>query len=286
MQNPTRLARPVLFAAGGILLYALGGGIARFLGEVVDWRAYLLGQICVTMLQLSAIFLKDAFDALRQPSRATGQPAGQFPFAAAATALTIGAVMTVLLYRFGYLNPEAFMILAVAFFLSLAYAAPPLRLCESGFGDLTNAFLVANLFPALAFLLQTGHIHRLLAMATFPLTPLFLAMMFALGFPVYAHDVKEKRQSLLIQIGWKRSMAIHNVLLVSGFLLLAVSVYFGLAWQVAWPALLVAPLALFQIWQMNQISNGMPPRWTLLVSTALATFAVTAYLMTFAFWVG
>lgn len=286
MQNLTRFARPVLFSTGGILLYALGAGIARFLGEVVDWRAYLLGQVCVTMLQLSAIFLKDAFDALRQPLRAEGRQAGQLHFAAAATALTIGAVMTVLLTSFGYLNPESFLILAVAFLLSLAYAAPPLRLCESGYGDLANAFLVANLFPALAFLLQTGHIHRLLAMATFPLTPLFLAMMFGLGFPSYARDVKANRRSLLVQIGWQRSMVIHNWLLVASFLLMAVSVFFGLSWRVAWPALLAAPVALFQIWQMNQIANGMPPRWTLLVSTALATFGVTAYLLTFAFWVG
>jgi 1,4-dihydroxy-2-naphthoate octaprenyltransferase len=286
MQNQMRFARPALFAAGGILLYALGAGIARFLGEVVDWRAYLLGQVCVSMLQLSAIFLKDAFTVLQRPSRSAVRQAGQLHFAAAATALTIGAVMTVLLYRFGYLNPEAFLILAVAFLLSLAYAAPPLRLCESGYGDLANAFLVANLFPALAFLLQAGHIHRLLAMATFPLTPLFLAMMFALGFPAYAQDVKENRRSLLVQIGWQRSMSIHNWLLAASFLLLAVSVFFGLSWQVAWPALLAAPLALFQIWQMSQIANGLAPRWTLLVSTALASFAVTAYLLTFAFWVG
>ena len=286
MQNQTRFARPVLFAAGGILLYALGAGIARFLGEVVDWRAYLLGQVCVTMLQLSAIFLKDAFHVLQNPPRSEARQAGQLHFAAAAAALTIGAVMTVLLYRYGYLNPEAFLILAVAFLLSLAYAAPPLRLCESGYGDLVNAFLVANLFPALAFLLQTGHIHRLLAMATFPLTPLFLAMMFALGFPVYAQDVKENRRSLLVQIGWQRSVLFHHWLLAAGFLLLAVSVFFGLAWQIAWPALLALPLALFQIWQMNQIANGLAPRWTLLVSTALASFAVTAYLLTFAFWVG
>jgi hypothetical protein len=34
-----RLARP-LFLLGGVLIYALGAGIARYLGAEIDWGVY------------------------------------------------------------------------------------------------------------------------------------------------------------------------------------------------------------------------------------------------------
>ena len=37
-----QLSRP-LFLLGAALLYALGAGIARYLGAELDWGAYLLG---------------------------------------------------------------------------------------------------------------------------------------------------------------------------------------------------------------------------------------------------
>ena len=38
-----RMSRP-LFLLGGILVYALGVGIARYLGSPVDWDLYLVGS--------------------------------------------------------------------------------------------------------------------------------------------------------------------------------------------------------------------------------------------------
>jgi 1,4-dihydroxy-2-naphthoate octaprenyltransferase len=57
-----RLARPH-FLIGGILLFALGGGIARYLGHSIDWGIYFLGQAWVTMMQLSTHFLNEFYNA-------------------------------------------------------------------------------------------------------------------------------------------------------------------------------------------------------------------------------
>jgi len=57
-----RLSRP-LFLIGGFLLYALGAGIARYLGYPIHWGIYLVGQVWVTLLQLSTQFLNEYYDA-------------------------------------------------------------------------------------------------------------------------------------------------------------------------------------------------------------------------------
>ncbi len=57
-----RLIRP-LFLLGGLLVYALGVGIADYLGQEIDWGIYLLGQAWVTTLQLCTHFLNEYFNA-------------------------------------------------------------------------------------------------------------------------------------------------------------------------------------------------------------------------------
>ena len=47
-----RLSRP-LFLVGAFLVYALGAGIARYLGSEIDWNAFFLGQAWITAGQLA-----------------------------------------------------------------------------------------------------------------------------------------------------------------------------------------------------------------------------------------
>jgi len=56
-----RLFQP-LYLLGGGLFYALGAGIAHYLGHAIDWQVYWLGQAWITLLQLSMIFLERYFD--------------------------------------------------------------------------------------------------------------------------------------------------------------------------------------------------------------------------------
>lgn len=290
-----RQSRP-FYLLGGLLLYALGAGLARYIGITLDWTAYWMGQGCVFMLQLSSQYLNEYFDALAERSnpRRRPLPAGENPdglprmtaLVAAATTLTIGAILTYLLLRRGDLDNSSLLLLGVAFLMALAYAVPPLRLVNSGYGELTSSILAANLFPAFAFILQAGSLHRLLAMATFPLTFLYLAMLLAFSLPDYGSDLKTGKKSLMVRIGWQRGMFLHNLLLLFAYLILLGAVAQGFPWRLAWPGLLTFPLSLFQIYQMYRIAQGAPPRWSLLTFTAMATFALTAYFFTFAIWTG
>ena len=57
-----RLSRPH-FLIGAALLYALGAGVANFLGAYINWEDYFLGQLWITFIQLSTHFLNEYYDA-------------------------------------------------------------------------------------------------------------------------------------------------------------------------------------------------------------------------------
>jgi 1,4-dihydroxy-2-naphthoate polyprenyltransferase len=301
-----RSARPWTLLTG-LLLYAIGGGIAAYLGEPVRWGVFWSGLLILLLILLSSYYLHEYFDRPAQPP--FSQPIRRPPprlhndgngvpeeapveipvprvvfLQIASTTLTIGAVLTVLMYGQGLMNPPAFLFLGLALFLALAYAVPPVRLAYSGYGELAQAVLVANIFPTMAFLLQAGEMHRLLAMLTPPLTFLYLAAVLARSLQGYYEDVKFERQTMMARLGWQRGMNLHNLLVAGAYILLAFSVFFGLPWNLTFPAMLGLPVGLYQIWQMNAIAGGAKPRWRILAFTAAATVAVTAYFINLALW--
>lgn len=291
-----RLSRPI-FLVGGALVFALGAGIARFLGTPIDWGVYLLGQGFVTLLQLSAHYLNEYFDApadANNPGRTPltggsgavgpGKLTRNFVLLAAITTLTIVASLTVLLIEYAPISPLLFLIVGLMFLGAFFYSTPPIKLVSSGYGELTTSILVAYLVPAFSFILQTGDLHRLVAMATIPLTFLHMAMMLCFEFPDYAVDIKYNKLNLLVRLGWERGMALHNILILIAFLILGLAAVVGLPLAIVLPAYIPLPIGLLQIWQMRRIAAGVKPNWNTLTMTAVVLFASEVYLLAFAFW--
>ncbi len=290
-----RIARPwVLIAC--IIFYAIGAGIAHFLGRSVDLSIYLTGQVCVLLLAFSASYLNEYFSMLEHPvlrrNPNSNRAVDEFYrlrnalIQAAVVALTVGAVLTVMLFAQGVRGPAVVIYLGVAFLLEFFYAVPPLRLAKSGFGELVTALFITGITPALAYTLQTNETHRLLILLTFPLTAIFIATTLATELQTYYSDIKEGRKTLMVAIGWQRGMSLHNILILLGYLLIGVAAVLRLPWPLTWPMLATLPVGLFQIWQMWQINTGQKPRWRLLRITALATLGIMAYLIAFALWTG
>jgi 1,4-dihydroxy-2-naphthoate octaprenyltransferase len=291
-----RLSRP-FFLLGAALVYALGVGIACYLAGTINWGAYFLGQAWVTTLQLATHYFNEYFDSPADAANANrtlfsgGSGAlGEDGFPrevalwAGIAALTGAASFTYLIMQSIGLNPALLMVIVFIFLGAFFYSIPPVRLVESGYGELTTSIVVASLVPALAFLLQTGELHRLVAMSTFPLIFLHLAMMLAFELPDFANDLKYEKLTLMVRLGWERGMVMHNVLILAAYVLVGVAMVFGFPTPVALPALLTLPLGLFQIWYMNRIAAGAKPNWTLLGWMAVLLFGVTTYLMAFSFW--
>jgi 1,4-dihydroxy-2-naphthoate octaprenyltransferase len=121
-------------------------------------------------------------------------------------------------------------------------------------------------------------------MVAFPLTTLYIGMLLALELPDYASDMAQGKRPILVRIGWQRGMILHNLLILISFVILGMAFIFGLPLNVAWPVILVLPFGLFQIWQMNRIADGVKPNWNLLLLSAISTFSLAAYILTYAFW--
>jgi 1,4-dihydroxy-2-naphthoate octaprenyltransferase len=283
-----RLARPlnVIFA---VLTYILGGGIARYLGISQNIIVFWLGLGGVALAQSSMGLLAEAHRSVEQPSENDEHRAERVNLRNAALIVALGAlaalaIIAILLGQEGALSPVAMLFLGLSLIAVLAYAVPPLRLVDAGFGEFTLAVHIAMIAPALGFVLQEAEYHRLVAIISFPLTLLALAYFLILDFPTFAADEKYDRRTLLRSMGWQRAVPLHHILILGAYVLLASALLFGLAWGLIWPAFLTLPFALLQIYWLRNISQGAKPIWSLLTVNALAVFGLTAYLLTFAFW--
>lgn len=291
-----RLSRPLLLL-GGVLLYTLGTGVARYLGNLIDWNSYFLGLAWVLLVQLGMIYLNEYFgespliDDSGQNSLSGGlgiYGRGGIPrnvlLAAAFTAYAVAASLTVLLIQQPGFTSPTLVFMLVIFLGTFTMVVPPVRLVNSGYGEIVSVILFSNLVPAMAYLFQTGDLHRVLAMVTFPLTFLQLAMLLSFELPYYAQDLKYGRQTLLARAGWETGMRLHNISLLLAYLFLGLAAVFGLPLSISLPGFLTFPLAVFQIWYMNRIAGGAKPNWRLLTFVASAIYVLTAYLFAFALW--
>jgi 1,4-dihydroxy-2-naphthoate octaprenyltransferase len=291
-----KLSRP-LFLVGGVVFYTLGISIADYLGVLFDWGILLVGLLWVTMLQLSAQYLNEYFDYPADSKNLNrtffsggsgaigeGRLSRNTALIAAATTLTITASVSVILTQLVLLSPLLILIMVVSVLGAIFYSVPPVRLVTTGYGELLTSILVAFLVPSFAFILQYGELHRLVAMSTFPLTAIHLAMMIIFELPDYASDIKFEKLTLLVRIGWEHGMTLHNVLILSAYLLLGIAMFFGLPIFIALPAFLTFPLGLLEIWQLRRITAGGKPNWNALGLTVIVLLGSMTYLLAYAFW--
>ncbi|RME87995.1 MAG: hypothetical protein D6770_08000 [Anaerolineae bacterium] len=283
-----RLARPsdLVLAA---LTYALGAGAARYLGNDLRPLSLWVGLVWVLLLLFATHLLAACFQPADEPfleseSRRERARLRLMMLQLAVAALSVSAALTVLMLRDGRLTPPVLFFQALALILGLAYAIPPLRMKDRGFGELALAILLADFFPAIAFFLQAEEFHRLLAMVTTPLTALALAFFLATDFPSFATDLKYERHTMLTRLGWQRAIPLHHLLLVVAYLLFALAPLLAFPWSLLWPAFLTVPLAAYQVFMLRNIALGAKPVWRLLLLNGAAIFGLTAYSLTLTLW--
>ncbi len=274
----------------GLLLYGLGAAIARYLGITVRPLPYLAGQVIVLALQVAAHYLTgfyaipgDRID--RAPDRRPGPdserepspPARWFLYVAMA-AFGIAAVTASLLLAADSLPLPAAVLGAVGAVAAVAYAVPPLRLETSGYGELLAAFCTAVLIPSFSFSIYTAEIHRLLPLTTAPLACFTFAALIAHQLPEYGRDVRVEHRRLMVRLGWRRALRVHDGAVVLGLALQVALLLLGFPRRVAWGGLLGVPLAVAVIWYLRRIRQGTPPRWTVLRVSSQGLAGLMTYL--------
>ena len=280
-----------------ILMYVLGVGIFDYLGGSINWNTFLIGLIFIGTLQISIYFLKVFYDYQESPlvfirqeklEKADVNQLRRLRAVLVMTGisfLTISAIFAFFLIQSQVISIPAMVLILLFVFLFFFYAVPPIRLVNSGYGEIIEAVLFSNIVPALGFLFQCGDLHRLLAMATFPVTLLFIIRVLTTELPEYAADQKYGRKTLLTRMGWVQGMTMHNILVLLVYVLLAAAMLLGFPWVLGWPALLTLPIGIYQILQIRQIGNGAKPNWKILSLTSSTLLGLTAYLLAFSFWI-
>lgn len=290
-----RLSRPH-FLFGGFLLFALGAAIAKYLGEEINTLQYLLGQGFVTSIQLMGHYLNEYHDAPvdrlnenRTPFNAGSGALGpdglprSAAFYAAITMLTLTGTLAGIMLLVGEVPLLSWIFGLLGFVGSYTYSAPPLRTSVSGYGELITSLVVAGFVPSFSFSLFAGDLHRLILMSTVPLIAFHFAMMLAFELPDYASDHKYDKRTLMVRVGWETGMRMHDYAILFGIFSFLVAFLNGLPGRVAIGGLIVLPLALAQIWQMNRIRNGFPPNWRTFTLGAVLLFGLSAYFIAVGF---
>jgi len=283
-----KLIRPLhlLLAA---LTYSLGASIADYLGVTFHAAPFWLGLLGVILAQLTMSLLPEIFRLDVEPlteneTRSQRQTLRNNLLYVSLASLASLALIFYALFASDQLPTSSFFFLATSLAILLVYSIPPFRLINRGFGEILLAVHLAYVFPSIAFVLQSGDVHRFLAV-TIPLTFLTFAYFIVMNFQSFAQDQKFRRVTFLTRLGWERVVPLHHIFVLFAYIFFLAMPAFGLTLSLLWPAFLTLPFALYQILQLRNISLGLPPNWTLLNATAIAVFGLTAYFLTLTFWI-
>lgn len=286
LRNLLRLSRPIhlLLAA---LAYSFGIGLADYLGKPFLADAFWLGLVAALLAQVSMNLLGEIFRPPNEPlsegetlrERLMLRNAALYTAIASLTAVV---VIAFILYSSRRLTIESIFFLLLSLVVILLYAIPPVRLINRGFGGFLRAVHLAYIFPSLGYILQAGETHQLLFL-TVPIFFLAFGYFIVMDFPSFAADQKYERVTFLTRLGWERVIPLHHLFVLLAYVLFLASPILNVSLSLLWPAFLTLPFALFQIFQLRNISFGAPPNWILLTVTALSVFGLTLYFLTLTF---
>lgn len=295
-----RKARPYHLLTGA-LLFGLGAGLADYLGWGVRPGRYLLAQAWLTTLQLGIFLLGEKLGVdfspglierladIRQAAD-PGEPApleeegGQLLIQLGLIFLLITAALTTWMGFLGWLNPVTLTLMGLLFSGYGLIILPGLQKTLWGFQEPLFSALIIILPAALSFGVQTGKMHRFLALSTFPLYALHLAGLLVLGLVTFRRDLRQRRLTLLTGIGWETGITLHNGLVVTGFFLMALGMFFDYPAGVVLPALTALLPGAYLVWYLSRLRLGAPTRWTWLVTLSQITLYLPLYYLLFSLW--
>jgi len=279
---------PVLFA------YILGVSIAHYLGGKIDLSVTVIGLLTCLLIRDMRNFLCAYFDHpesyhstlnLNDPDREMLlQIRRPLLLIYSLVILAAGASLAMVLIYKGVFTTSVFLLLGIALLLNFFAAVPPPRFSRKGYDELIEALFITNLVPAIAFSLTGMPLSLLIIQLTLPLTLIYLAMKIALSFEGYGFDSIHGRHTLTTRFGWQTALIMHNIFILSAFVLVAIFLLMGLPWSLSWPLLLALPVGGLQILYLQSIANGVKPKWRFLRWLTVGLFIMMVYLEIISLW--
>lgn len=272
-----------------LVLYFLGIGFARFLGERIDQGTLLLGLGWLMTLSTGLHFLGDYFDTPfdqglpERQIQKSDQKKDVLIFIAAALLATT-AFLTIFWIASAGISAPLAVVLGFHFFIYGSLVVPGLGIDQTGIGEFFTSFVLVVIPPAVGYLSQVGEYHRFLTLAIFPLFPLHLGLVLTLRLKTFADDLRIDRKTLLVRLGWKRGIVVHNLMLLGGFLLFGFAMVFGMSLRMIGPVFFALPAAGYLIWMLTNFERGAPVRWNLIRFLSLVVFFLPVYMILYTAW--
>lgn len=201
-----KLSRPH-FLVGGAVMFAVGASRA----PDIDVGHYLLAQAMVTAGQVTAHFVNEYADV--EPDKLVTNrtifsggsgvlPAGSLAPSVALRAAVVSSLGTAALAAaVATFSPQAAALGLTALAVSWLYSMPPVRLLDTGWGELVTSLVVVGVVPAIGVLANAGTVGAELLWVVAVLLPVHMAMMLAFELPDLETDRAAGKTVLAVRMG-------------------------------------------------------------------------------------
>lgn len=201
-----------------------GIGVASGGGTTV--ARYLLGQLMVTSAQITAHYVNEYSDI--EPDRLVRNrtffsggsgilSSGSRPPSTALGAARVSSLIAIVAaIAVATISPLAAVLGLSSLLVSWIYSIPPIRLLNTGWGELATSLVVTVLVPLIGSLIAPSTPSSGLVWAMVVLFPVHLAMMLIFEIPDAETDRAAEKTVLLVRLGEDRSL-----ILISGLIIVA-----------------------------------------------------------------
>lgn len=274
-----------------LMTYAMGAGLVQYVESIRSMNVMFGGGVFLLLVLLALDDLRN-LPALSETNRIhANADAKRYRFfrlliwLIAALFMTVAATLYIGWLVNGILWPGMNLIMVLIAVLGGLYFLMSARSNLRPYQLLVEVLLVVVIPPAMGFFLQSETAHRFLTPIVIGLVPFYLAYRLLEMLKSLYVDQQQQRRTLVVAIGWERAMVLHNVLILLGYVLFALSTLMGFPWRLLWPIFLTLPIGLLEIWLMERVRRGGKPLWRVMQIAAASVLIIPIYMIAFAFWI-
>lgn len=224
----------------------LGSVIAWQIARSFNWGLFLLTLLGASLIQIATNMLNDYFDF---KSGNDLQVKHQNPFAGGGRVLTAGLIkpsthllvssiclVTGCLIGFYFIYTFRLTLLfwlgLVGVVSSLFYVGPPFKLAYRGVGELIVGLNFGPVMVLGAYYVQTGTLSLVPLLASIPIGLLIAAVLWINEFPDMDADAAVGKRTLVLRLGYSRSIGVYVGMVVMSYLLVVLYSLFRLVTSV------------------------------------------------------
>ncbi len=274
-----------------ILTYALGAGLVQYVRGIRSWPGLIGGLVFLLLLTISLEYLRllhKLLDVSNWPEGMLINEARQIRLLIAIIAGTFLTVATTIFIGWminGLLGQNFIFLILILLIVGVLYYLSQTIESLRPFQILIESLLFVIIPPAVAFFIQSDDLHRLLTLVVIGLVPAYITFRLVILLKRFSRDFKTNTPTVVTQIGWEKTMVLHNGLIFMTYLLFALVVILGFPWFLIWPVFLTLPIGLLEVWLMERVRRGGKPLWGVMQFATASVLFFPIYLIGFAFWI-